>query len=676
MNFFESFFFRGGKEKVFSVTVIVQLKDVISIVSQDNNVNITQYDDNIIETSENLVDQFINTNEEEADEEETPNEDLIDIASFSVNIYLKKKENKKAKKMLKKIHKIYKKNLKLSKNIDYESSITTTDQFGYFTFHRWSNGPKSLSAWRRRSIENYFPMIDFTKSLSFLFPTAPVTTKYIYVTTTVNVNVTKEIGTINSLDNEDDDEEEGDSRLRFLQEESTDGASGTAPSGVAIYTVGDDGNLNEVTIPTNAEMLVEFPPTAAGLENKTITNYIFYKQRGIDIFDPNDEAFVEDCYYNEDLEYDLPQLYRRKKLYQEKTFGSDTCTYQEFNLETGYIVMKCQYGKPMECKTIEKPLNLTQDEIDHEDNLPTKCGGSIASVDGNIAFWLYLVLFVVFIITNIILFAITKCFGISSSSLMDVIRNDGLYSTYSNEVPVSDKDKISRREDIKTDTNLQDVNIQIESPKSFGAVLINNFKELHPLCNLCRSSIISPIIFTHWIFLYNILNLFGFNALYFTNDMLEDRIFDAKRDNFGYPMKTEFEKIMSAIATSIALTIVVRAITIVTYQQKEELSNKVSNIHSHQDRANALYEFSQQFTVRRIIAGIFMLALNIFFWYYTIVFCGIYVNTQYGWFYSGLWALFMNWVCFAPFYIVIISAIESSDKMDKCAYYMKRLFIF
>ena len=79
--------------------------------------------------------------------------------------------------------------------------------------------------------------------------------------------------------------------------------------------------------------------------------------------------------------------------------------------------------------------------------------------------------------------------------------------------------------------------------------------------------------------------------------------------------------------------------------------------------------------IRRIISGIFMLGLSIFFFYYCIVFCGMYVNTQYGWFYSGIWSLFWNWVVFAPLYIVIITAIESTGNIV-CAYYMKRLFGF
>ena len=100
---------------------------------------------------------------------------------------------------------------------------------------------------------------------------------------------------------------------------------------------------------------------------------------------------------------------------------------------------------------------------------------------------------------------------------------------------------------------------------------MNNMKSLHPLCSICHQSILSPMIFTSWVFLYNLLNLFGFNALYFNETMLEDRIYDKHRDNFGYPMKTEFEKIMASIATCIALTIVVRLITLVTYGRKQKL---------------------------------------------------------------------------------------------------------
>ena len=79
--------------------------------------------------------------------------------------------------------------------------------------------------------------------------------------------------------------------------------------------------------------------------------------------------------------------------------------------------------------------------------------------------------------------------------------------------------------------------------------------------------------------------------------------------------------------------------------------------------------------IRRIISGIFMLILSVFFFYYCVVFCGIYVNAQYGWFYSGIWALLWNWIAYAPIYIIIISLVEANGG-EKCGYYMKRLFVF
>lgn len=178
-----------------------------------------------------------------------------------------------------------------------------------------------------------------------------------------------------------------------------------------------------------------------------------------------------------------------------------------------------------------------------------------------------------------------------------------------------------------------------------------------------------------WVFLYNVLNLFGFNALYFNETMIEDRIYDKHRANFGYPMKTEFEKIMSAIATSIALTIIVRAINLVTIDSRNKLSNDILAAKSNEEKEKVINDFSNSMLVRRIISGVFMLALNVFFFYYVVVFCGIYVNTQYGWFYSGLWALFFNWVVYAPLYVLIISLVEMKGG-NNCAYYMKQLFVF
>ena len=50
------------------------------------------------------------------------------------------------------------------------------------------------------------------------------------------------------------------------------------------------------------------------LINSTLAQ--FYALKGIDIYNPKDPAFQDSCYYNEEFDFDLPQEYRRKTIFQ------------------------------------------------------------------------------------------------------------------------------------------------------------------------------------------------------------------------------------------------------------------------------------------------------------------------------------------------------------------------
>ena len=396
----------------------------------------------------------------------------------------------------------------------------------------------------------------------------------------------------------------------------------------------------------------------------------YYQDRGIDIYNPNDKAFTEPCYISKNFDYDLTQKYRRKNLYQGYTFkGPDGCYYDHFNVVNQRVIFYCNTTVTGDMLYTMTPISLENKKIkvNHVDNLPTKCGGDVEDIEENIAFWLFLIFFIVFIIFDVIL-AVGSFSKLTNTNI--ALMNDNLdIGEFRHVSKATEQAKLDTEDNaIKT----EDVQVSIPADKSFGTIFCKNFKSLHPLLSMCHQSILSPMIFTSWIFLYNLLNLFGFNALYFNETMLEDRIYDKHRDNFGYPMKTEFEKIMASISTCIALTIIVRLITLVTLSQKEKLTQQ---LQTNKAREQVIGEFTKSMLVRRIIAGVFMLALNVFFFYYCIVFCGMYVNAQYGWFYSGIWSLFFNWVAYAPLYILIISVIESSGN-ESCAYYMKRLFVF
>ena len=107
--------------------------------------------------------------------------------------------------------------------------------------------------------------------------------------------------------------------------------------------------------------------------------------------------------------------------------------------------------------------------------------------------------------------------------------------------------------------------------KKLPDYILMNFKELHPLANLFRVSIISPLILNSWLFVFNSLALFGFNALLYYEGLIEKRIYDKKRNNFDYPMRKEFHKIILSILCQIVLTLLIKLLIMVKLEQRQNL---------------------------------------------------------------------------------------------------------
>ena len=406
--------------------------------------------------------------------------------------------------------------------------------------------------------------------------------------------------------------------------------------------------------------------------------YKYYKTKGIDIYDPNDKAFNEPCYINKNFDYDLPQKYRKNNLYQGfKVVGDEPCTYSSLDVAHEIILFTCANPTelPISYTVTQYGLDQAGIKVNHVDNLPTKCASDVEDIEENAAFWIFLVLFVLIIIFDISLAIKSISSLLREKAIVNEVNTDVTFT----KVLSTETAKVARANTEENPISTKDIQIStVETApreKTFCSILSKNFMSFHPITSICYSSLISPMIFNSWVFLYTTLNLFGFNALYFKESMLEDRVYDKHRDNFGYPMKSEFDKIISSIVTSLALTVIVRAIALVTFANKEELVNAIRSCKERKDRDDIIDKFNKKMLIRRIIAGVFMLALNVFFFYYCVVFCGIYTNAQYGWLYSGIWSLFWNWVVFAPVYLLIISAVESSGA-KVCAYYMKQLFVF
>ena len=435
----------------------------------------------------------------------------------------------------------------------------------------------------------------------------------------------------------------------------------------------------------------------------------YYFNKDIKIYDKNDKVFVDPCFLSENFDFDLTQKYIKKNIFQKINYGNDYCKYVNFDYKYKRLELLCDnfslidnYANKLFYGVIE--ININKVSIKDENkvyNLPTKCSNRIKGLGNNIAFWFYL--FICFL-------EIIYCIGISIltfGSLKNVSLKKGLVQDdFYKIIPFKENssnnnDFISNSIDIcKNKANEENKNdlfkynekldiasvstLMVNYNKSFLFCLKQNFKELHPILTLCRVSILSPLILSSIIFVFNTLILFGFNALLYYEALIEKRIYDKKRNNFGYPMKKEFHKIILSILCQICLCIFVKLILIVTERQKNYFKNNLKNCAINNDKylnndiILKIQQFQNDMFYRRIISTCIMTVIVIFFFYYSVAFCAVYIKTQRNWFFSGIWTLFWNWVIFAPIYITIISFIEyqRNDENDSLVYYMKRLFFF
>ena len=175
-----------------------------------------------------------------------------------------------------------------------------------------------------------------------------------------------------------------------------------------------------------------------------------------------------------------------------------------------------------------------------------KCIKKIDNIDGNIAFWFFLIICILGIV-YIIGINMLKIGNLQKIIYHKSLINDELYIDIPRTEPnlISNYEKIPRTKDIKNSKSMTISRYQLQIKdnkisnieeekqilfnKSLEECIYNNFKELHPIANLFRVSLISPLILQFSIFIFNSLILFGFNALLYYESLIENRIFDKKR---------------------------------------------------------------------------------------------------------------------------------------------------
>ena len=381
----------------------------------------------------------------------------------------------------------------------------------------------------------------------------------------------------------------------------------------------------------------------------------FYNRRGIDPYNKYDLAFTEVCYRSTNFEYDLTQEYRREKVYTGISLKSisNTCQYNSYNLREKRLVLTCtdlNQDYSVGYELIDDPIQKQKVQT-----LPIKCGKKFKGIKENIAIWLFFSLSFVFIIGTIFL-----CTTDQKEYLSKALNNDDIA------ILEDIGKKISTTERGTSDTKMEEIYIDFNR-KKFTNYFLKNFGILHPLFTICSPSVLCPLYYSLTIFFNEIINILGYNAVFFNEKKIEKRIYDNKRDNFIYPMKNEFEKIFCSILTTIISTFILKLLNLTTKKERDILKERVK-----EDRNDEMITKKGKL---RFTGYIIMTFFWIFFWYYCSIFCSMYVNAQYDWLYSSIWSLLLIYVVFAPCCIIIISILEIF-KFEVISYYMKRLFIF
>ena len=442
--------------------------------------------------------------------------------------------------------------------------------------------------------------------------------------------------------------------------------------------------------------------------NYNLANY--YHIKGIDIYDENHKAFTEPCFISENFPFDLTQKYRKNNVFQKKSLSISSCTYYGLDINANKVIFNCSgFDSITDCnnekcgKLTVRTNNKTIKNANKVYNLPMRCPKKMSKkLDSNFGFWTFLVLIILEIIycigIQILTLGSLRKVSINKGCRNDdfcygIIQQNANYPVTITEKDLTTEETLQKTRKSEKPTNLAQNYFQLQYEKekesdkkklmktklyTIDLCLKRNFKELHPVASLFRVSIITPLIMNSWFFIFNTINLFGFNALIYLESLIEKRIYDKNRDNFAYPMRKEFGKIILSILLQVILAIIFRLIVLISLDRRNRLNGEIKSCKDIIETSRKVSRFEKKVLLKRIIAGILMLVIYVFFFYYCVVFCGIYINTQRNWFFSGIWSLFWNWLVFSPIYIIIISLIEAKSRTSytPSVYYMKKLFFF
>ena len=357
-----------------------------------------------------------------------------------------------------------------------------------------------------------------------------------------------------------------------------------------------------------------------------LTNYNYYKEYNIDIYNPEDDAFKKICYTNSKLKKDYTFNHRKIIIYSQKQFKglNNVCIYEEIDSENQMVVMKCKYSENgFGYKYIDNILLGENNKL-----VPLKCF-SLLFKKFNLGILIF-VLLLFSIIVGLILFLfyckdekgeIKKNKDIENQKSFEEVNDKN------NEIKEehSDKEKDFNFETCKTNQDLKEEN-NINKNNTFFLIFKKTFLKLHPILSIYNRK---PIIMSYLYFVFIIINYFGFNIIFYTDSLIEKKINDKNND-----LNRQTLKIFLSILFSILFNLLIKVITWIIFK-------------------NYLYRKR-----RIILSGILIMIITLLFLFYSSIFCDLYPNTQKNWIVSAIICIFIDWIVLSLIFILILSLLD------------------
>lgn len=463
---------------------------------------------------------------------------------------------------------------------------------------------------------------------------------------------------------------------------------------------------------SNNPIEIEFPFNPNQGSSISMPDYLKYKALGVDIYYADDIAFNTRCFnFGDYYNYDTTENYRRFNIFQNLTIsctGGD-CQYTGFSDDLKHI--NCQ------CGNIDDNTGVSSQLTDYifpkasDINLEVvNCPhmGFNEKIYRNAGFWVSLVAIVAFISAILIHPGVFKLIVENDDMRYGALKFDGIISDKDNEeiqmvdceyahpkeVAAANKDGriyLETEDNMNMNMNLnnnketekandkkenKDRHIRMGSEEqlnihrtatattgeahyqSFWQIYFKLLFEDHPVFSLFNHSIICPFGLKITLFFFKLFMYFSINAFIFTDSYIETRIYHVDRYKFAYPMYMEFSKIIATIVILSLVLIIIRFISLPWPKYKKRLIKECREASTPQEEVAACYNFYNKLFVRFSITITVIGVLFAFFFYYNIVFIGVYPQLFAGWLYSAVWCMILIWVVFSPFVILILSLVE------------------